>query len=138
MRITLDTPGTPDLNSVPGVTVSDKITMSDGAEVDNTPEAIHRYNQMRKHSAERARQQYNQQQQAMDTGKFCPFHPDAHVNRNVPCKRDCSLFVGDSCALAARKALTDTNGKPCPFRRRCDPSCALYADGCSLTNTQFA
>jgi len=131
-------PITPDMDNTPGRAVTDKITMSDGAEVDNTPEAISAYNQMRKRSAEAARQQWRQRQQARETGRTCPMHPDAQVNSNIPCKKDCALYVGDGCALAARKALTDTNGKPCPFRRRCDPSCALYANGCSLTNTQFA
>lgn len=129
---------TPNLDNTPGKTEGDKITMSDGAEVDNTPEAIHAYNEMRKQSAERARQQYNQQQRAKETGRFCPLHPDAHVNSNIPCKKDCALYVGDSCALAARPGKVDTN-KPCPFKRRCDPSCALYRGaGCALTNTATA
>lgn len=132
------TPAPPDLDNTPGKTESNKITMSDGATIDNNPESISKYNAMRKQTAEAARKQYNQQQQAMETGKCCPFHPDAHINQNVPCKKDCALWVGDSCAIAARKALIDTKGRPCPFRRRCDPSCALYANGCSLTNTQFA
>ena len=123
-----------DPNSAPGETVTDKITMSDGAEVDNTPEAIHAYNEMRKRSAERSRQQYNQQQKARETDRRCPLNHDAYVNGNITCKKDCALFVGDSCALAARPGKVDTAGKPCPFRRRCDPSCALYNDGCSLTN----
>ena len=127
---------TPNPDSLPGQPINDEITLLDGATVNR--EELHEYNEMRKRSAEAARQQYNQQQRARETGRTCPFHPDAHVNQNAPCKKDCALFVGDSCALAARKALNDTNGKPCPFRRRCDPSCALYADGCSLTNTQFA
>lgn len=130
-------PMKPNLDGLPGQTASDKLTMADGAEIDNTDEAIHNYNVMRKRAAEKARNQYNQQQQAKETGRFCPFHPDSWVSP-VSCKKDCALWVGDSCAIAARKALTDTNGKPCPFRRRCDPSCALYAGGCSLTNTQFA
>lgn len=138
MPIPILNPIAPDMDNTPGRAESDKITLSDGATIDNTPEAISAYNQMRKRSAEAARQQYNQQQRARETGKFCPFHPDAHVNSNIPCKKDCALYVGDSCALAARKALTDTKGKPCPFRRKCDASCALYANGCSLTNTQFA
>jgi len=131
-------PMNPNMDGLPGQTASDKITMADGATIDNTPEAIHEYNEMRKRATEKARNQYNQQQRANETGKRCPFHPDAHVNQNVPCKKDCALYVGDSCALAARKALTDTRGRSCPFRRRCDDSCALYAGGCSLTNTQFA
>lgn len=130
-------PMKPNLDGLPGQTASDKITMADGATIDNTDEAIGAYNQMRKRAAEKARNQYNQQQRANETGRFCPFHPDSWV-QPVACKKDCALWVGDSCAIAARKALTDTNGKPCPFRRRCDPSCALYAGGCSLTNTQFA
>ena len=127
-----------DPNSAPGVTVTDKITLSDGATIDNTDEAINAYHERNKRNMQAIYQQERQRQQARETGKFCPFHPDAHINQNTPCYKDCALYVGDSCALAARKALTDTNGKPCPFRRRCDPSCALYADGCSLTNTQFA
>lgn len=130
-------PMKPNLDGLPGQTASDKITMADGATIDNTDEAIQKYNEMRKRAAAAERQQYNQQQRANETGRFCPFHPDSWV-QPVSCKKDCALWVGDSCAIAARKALTDTNGKPCPFRRRCDPSCALYAGGCSLTNTQFA
>ena len=134
MRFIPVSPPTQNMNNTPGKPVSDTITMSDGAEVDNTPESIHEYNKMRKQSAERARQQYNQQQQARETGKFCPLHPDAWV-QPVSCQKSCALFCGDSCALAAYPGKVDTNGKPCPFRRRCDPSCALYKDaGCSLTN----
>ena len=124
-----------DPNSTPGKMQKDVITLSDGAQVENTPEAVHAHNEMSKRSAEAARQQYNRQQQARETGKRCPFHPDAHVNSNIPCKKDCALYLGDSCALAASPGKVDTNGKPCPFRRRCDPACALYnGAGCSLTN----
>lgn len=129
---------TPDMDNTPGKTESDKITLSDGATIDNTDEAIKSYHERNKRNMQAIYQQERQRQQAIETGKFCPFHPDAHVNSNIPCKKDCALYVGDSCAIAARKALIDTKGKPCPFRRRCDPSCALYANGCSLTNTQFA
>lgn len=131
-------PMKPNLDGLPGQTASDKITLSDGATIDNTDEAIKAYHERNKLNMQAIYQQQRQQQRALETGKRCPFHPDAHVNQNVPCKKDCALYVGDSCALAARKALTDTNGRPCPFRRRCDSSCALYAGGCSLTNTQFA
>ena len=131
-------PITPDMDNTPGRAVTDKITLSDGTTIDNTDEAIKAYHERNKRNMQAIYQQERQRQQAIETGKFCPFHPDAHVNSNIPCKKDCALYVGDSCALAARKALTDTKGKPCPFRRKCDPSCALYADGCSLTNTQFA
>lgn len=129
------TPAHPDMDSLPGKAESDKIIMSDGGVVDNSPEAIHDYNEMRKRSAEAARKQYTQQQRAIETGKCCPFHPDALVCPNTPCKRDCALFVGNSCAFAARPGKVDTSGKPCPFKRRCTPSCALYnGAGCSLTN----
>lgn len=129
---------TPNMDNTPGKAESNKITMSDGATIDNNPQAISAYNQMRKRTAEAARQQYNQQQQARATGKFCPLHPDAWV-QPVSCSKACALYVGDSCALAARPGKVDTNGRPCPFRRKCDDSCALYRGaGCTLTNTATA
>lgn len=130
---------TPNMDNTPGKAESDKITMADGATIDNTDEAIHNYNVMRKRAAAAARQQYTQQQRANETGRFCPFHPDAHVNSNIPCRKNCALYVGDSCALAARPGKVDTNGAPCPWRRVCTPSCALYRGaGCTLTNTATA
>ena len=129
---------TPNMDNTPGQTVSNTGNMSDGAEIPNNAKAISEYNAMRKRTAEAARQQYNQQQQARETGKFCPLHPDAWV-QPVSCSKACALYVGDSCALAARPGKVDTNGKPCPFKRRCDPSCALYhGAGCTLTNTATA
>ena len=114
------------------ITVSDTIRMSDGTEVENTPEAIQEYHESRKRAIEENRQQQERQQQEQKTGKVCPLHRDAQVYF-TPCKRDCALYQGDSCALAARPGKVDTNGKPCPFRERCDPSCALYRGaGCSL------
>jgi len=125
-------------DEIPGETVTDKITMSDGAEIDNTPAAIHQYNLMRKQTAEDARRQYNQRQQANETGRLCPLSHDAWV-QPVSCSKACALFVGDSCALAARPGKVDTNGRPCPLKRRCTPSCALYnGAGCTLTNAATA
>lgn len=125
--------GPPNMDSLPGQPISDKVTMSDGAHVDNTPEAISAYNQMRKRSEEAARQQYSQRQRANDTGKFCPLHPDAWVNP-VSCKKDCALYAFCS-ALAAHPGKVNTAGKCCPLRRTCNPSCALFnGAGCSLTN----
>lgn len=137
--IPIISPLKPNMDDLPGQTVSDTITMSDGAEVPNNPKAIRQYNEMRKQSEERTRQQYNQQQRAKETGRFCPFHPDAHVNPNTPCKKDCALYANDGCSLAARPGKVDTANKPCPFRRHCTASCALYRGaGCSLTNTATA
>lgn len=130
---------TPNLDNTPGKTESNQITMSDGATIDNNEESIHAYNEMRKRTAEAARQQYNQQQRANETGRFCPFHPDAHVNSNIPCRKNCALYMDNSCALAARPGKVNTSGRPCPFRRKCDDSCALFRGaGCTLTNTATA
>ena len=124
-----------DPNSAPGETVTDKITLSDGATIDNTDESIKAYHERNKRNMQAIYQQERQRQQARETGKRCPFHHDAYVNQNIPCQKDCALFCGDSCALAAYPGKVNTAGKSCPFRRKCDDSCALYKGaGCSLTN----
>lgn len=104
----------------------------DGVEVENTPEAVHAFNQMRAAATAKARAQEKERQQNRHTGRYCPFYKDMQVRRE--CTTDCALFVGDSCALTAYSAERDTVGKPCPFMRQCDPSCALYRNGCTLTN----
>jgi hypothetical protein len=74
---------------------------------------------------------------ALHTGKTCPFQSmDGCITE---CKRDCALYCGDSCAMAARRGLKKTVNMPCPFLRQCVKGCALYGEnGCSLTNIAFA
>lgn len=111
---------------------SDTVTMSDGTEVENTPEALQEYHNMIRRTQEETFKQYNEQQKALETGRRCPVNSDSCV-RYVPCRRDCALFVGDSCALATRPGKVDTSGKPCPLRRTCDNTCALFVGaGCAL------
>lgn len=118
-----------------GILASDTMTLSDGSTWPNTSEAAAAHDKARKEAIQKRIQDEKQRYDAVYTDKMCPIHPDAYGNPSKECKRDCALYVGDSCALAARPAAVDTNGKPCPFRRRCDPSCALYKGaGCSLTN----
>lgn len=104
----------------------------DGVEVENTPEAVHEFNQARAAATAKARAQETARQQSRRTGRFCPLYKDLQTMRE--CTTDCALYVGDSCALTAYSAERDTVGKPCPFMRQCTPSCALYRNGCTLTN----
>lgn len=104
----------------------------DGVEVENTQEAVHEFNQARAAAVQKAHAQYNERQRRRNTGRYCPFYKDMQVNKE--CTTDCALYVGDSCALTAYSAERDTVGKPCPFMRQCTPSCALYRNGCTLTN----
>lgn len=108
------------------------VVMIDGVKVENTQAAVHEFNQARAAATAKARAQYSERQQRRHTGRDCPFYKDMQVNKD--CTTDCALFVGDSCALTAYSAERDTVGKPCPFMRQCSPSCALYRNGCTLTN----
>lgn len=126
--------GPPNMDSLPGQPVSDKITLSDGATIDNTPEACRQYDEMRRKVFEKERQQAARRRQAIETGKRCPFQYDPNTGSARECRRDCALYLDDSCALTAFTAERDTIGQPCPFMRRCAPSCALYNGGCTITN----
>ena len=121
-----------------GILVSDTMTLSDGSTWPNTSEAAEAHDKARKEGIQKRIQDQKQHYDAAHTGKMCPIHPDTYGNPNQECKRNCALYVGDSCALAARPAAVDTNGKYCPWLRRCSPSCALYNHGCTLTNAAAA
>lgn len=111
--------------------ISDKITLSDGATIENTPEALHDYNQMRKAAFEKMRQQ-EALKRSRATGKYCPFQYDVNMGHAKECSRDCVFFLDNACAFTACSAEYDTVGKPCPFMRKCAPSCALYNGGCTI------
>ena len=113
---------------IPGKTQTDKIQMSDGAIIDNTPESIAAYHEARRRFIREA----CTREQKQNTRKFCPLHHDAYTNPNTPCRTDCALYNGVSCALAGVAAAVDTAGKACTFRRVCAPNCALYDAGCTL------
>lgn len=70
------------------------------------------------------------QHQDTRTGRECPFDQVATMER--PCRTSCALYRATGCAMKRREAVQDTNGKPCPFLRKCGPSCALYDHGCTL------
>ena len=70
--------------------------------------------------------QYQDQQQK---DAFCPF-------KGSTCRRgECAIFDGQSCKLSQiGKAVTDTQGKSCPFSPyQCRSDCGLYHSGCVLT-----
>lgn len=104
----------------------------DGHEMEYTPETVNRYHEAKQKAEQQARDAELNKQREAATGKICPMYANAPMAHE--CKRDCALFVGDSCAFAARPATVDTQGKPCPFMRQCKPSCALYNNGCTLIN----
>lgn len=114
-------------DDIHGKTQSDKIQMSDGAIIDNTPESIAAYHESHRRFIREACAR-----KTLNTGKSCPLHHDAYTNPNTSCRTDCALYNGVSCALAGVSAPVDTAGQPCPLRRICTPSCALYNAGCTL------
>ena len=106
----------------------------DGVEVEDTPETVSAFNEMRKASVAAHHAQEKKRRQENNTGRFCPFYRDDQVLSE--CKRDCALYLGDSCSLTADKAERDTKGLSCPLMRKCVTSCAAYKDGCTLINNK--
>jgi len=114
-----------------GETVSDVITMSDGHEVVNTPEAIKAYNDGNK-AALMAAQAAQTKRLALNTGRRCPIQYDENAGRAKECKADCAFYAGGSCVFSAQEATADTVSKSCPLMRRCVKDCAWYNGGCTM------
>lgn len=72
-------------------------------------------------------------QQPQYTGKKCPFKEMAKKN-NCSCVKTCVFYSDNACILASGKA-SETKGKPCPFMGTCQSNCALYKNGCQVTET---
>lgn len=102
----------------------------DGIEIENTPEAREAFQEAHKAAMERQQAAEKQQLALESTGKICPFGTSVSAHRE--CKTICGLYRATGCAHKRQEAAQDTNGKPCPYMRKCTPQCALYDNGCTL------
>lgn len=100
----------------------------DGIEIPQSELA--EYNQLR---AENAKQMMAADQHAQQTHKTCPFK-GARGSFDTWCKHDCAFFHDGGCILATAttRPTEDTRGTSCPIVGKCDPSCAMFADGCMI------
>ena len=100
----------------------------DGIEV--YQDEVEEFNRNRKEAMERNRQEENNRIQQQQTRKVCPLNRFASFQPE--CKTDCGLYRPTGCAMKHTQATQDTQGRPCPFLRKCDPSCAMYDHGCTM------
>lgn len=102
--------------------------MIDGVEVyQDELEEFHRRNaEVRKAQIAQA----NMEAQQKATGKTCPLNQFASFP--AQCKKDCALYRPTGCAMKHTQATQDTQGRPCPYMRKCTKECALYDQGCTL------
>ena len=98
----------------------------DGHEMEYTQENIQAYTAA-KNAAQR---RHETTQRPAHTGKQCPFNVNARYNQE--CKADCALYRPTGCAQKRTEAVIDTQGKFCPYLRKCPPLCALYDHGCTI------
>lgn len=107
-------------------------------EIDGLPEHIFFASKEVQRAQRKADEEREQQEAAERAAKRrnCPFMDGNGTCTD--CKREaCALLIGESCTLAKGKAKTDTAGRFCPldrYGRTCRTDCALYCDGCALTN----
>lgn len=102
----------------------------DGAEIENTQEAIHAFNEERKRVMEAQRKAETERAKKEATGKLCPL--DRFSSFTPECKTTCALYRADGCAMKRNTAAQDTKGKKCPYMRACTEQCALYCGGCTI------
>ena len=115
-----------------GKVESDRIRMSDGTTIPNTPEAIENYNEGRR-AALAAAQAADKRRLALNTGRECPVQFDEYSGHARECKRDCAFFnaAGDACRFSGGDPV-ETLNEMCPFMKKCVSSCAWYHGGCTL------
>ena len=107
--------------------VKDVITVADGVEV--RPEDLADFNKRRQAAMAEAYRRFNEREQALHTGKYCPIQVDDGSVRE--CKTDCAFYRGGVCALSKRPH--ETAGRRCPLTgRACGDYCQAYRDGCTL------
>ena len=101
----------------------------DGIEV--YQDELEEFNRNRKAAMEKNRQAENERLKAQYVPqKTCPLN-DPH-SMQTQCRTDCAMYTATGCALKRRKATADTAGKYCPYMRKCQESCALYDQGCTI------
>ena len=111
------------------ITISDQIMLSDGSVIENTDEAIRQHHEQVSKSIAKAHDEYNRQQQEINTGKLCPVDSLEAVHY---CRKNCALYRSSGCTMKHRQPEKDTAGLPCPYMRKCNDQCALYEKGCTL------
>ena len=100
----------------------------DGIEI--YQDEVEEFNRNRKAAMERNREEENRRIQQQHTDKFCPLNRFA--SSPPACKTDCALYRPTGCAMKRTTAPADTKGKPCPYMRKCQETCAMYDNGCTL------
>lgn len=113
---------------VGGIKEYESMIRIDGIEIPQSELA--EYNRRR---AEQAKQMMAADQHAQQTHKTCPFKC-AKGSFDTWCKHDCAFFHGGGCILATAttRPTEDTRGTSCPIVGKCNPSCAMFADGCMI------
>lgn len=86
-----------------------------------------------KQQDEERRKREAEEQAAARTGKECPFKVGRN-NVKCSCEKSCAFYVDTACIFARMDtpATKDTKNMDCIIARKCNESCAMYNQGCTL------